>query len=67
MFGVEIALAAAVLADVFEVNELAKKPAETRANTETRTISFMTRLPPETFLTRLGMNFNEEEYSSLIR
>jgi hypothetical protein len=67
MFGVAIALAPAELADVLGVNELATTPAKTRAKTETRTISFMTRLPPGAFLTRLGMNCNETEYSSSSR
>lgn len=40
----------AVLAEVLGIKELATAPARQRAKTETRTISFIARLPPSIFL-----------------
>jgi hypothetical protein len=51
-----------VLADVLGIKELATAPARQRAKTETRTMSFITMLPPSTFRTGISLNSNEVKY-----
>lgn len=65
MLEATIAFALDVLADVLGIKEVATAPARQRAKTETRTMSFITMLPPSSLQIGIGVDCNEIKYSGL--